>query len=260
MSEKFCLKWKNFQQNLSTSFGSLRENYDFTDVTLACGDGQQVEAHKVILAACSPFFQNLLKTNKHPHPLIYMRGVKAEDLVAVIDFMYFGEAMIHQEDMDNFWALAQELNIKGLASDVEGTTVVEDKTKHIHANGTLKEEQEQIVSENEIGEVVFENVIVGNVTLANTIDENHFNDIDDQIRSYLVRTEQKMPNGHPVFSCQVCDKKGHRTSITNHIESYHIEGSNQPCKDCGKSLKSRAVRKLHKCSGKKSNSLMDNTI
>ena len=142
-SEKFCLKWKHFQKNLSTSFGSLRENDDFTDVTLVCVDGQQVEAHKVILAAYSPFFQNILKTNKHPHPLIYMKGVKAEDLVAVIDFMYFGEAMIHQEDMDNFWALAQELNIKGLASDVEGTTVVEEETKYTPEISILTEEPDK---------------------------------------------------------------------------------------------------------------------
>ena len=249
-SEKFCLKWQHFQKNLSTSFGSLRDNGDFTDVTLACVDGQQVEAHKVILAACSPFFQNMLRSNKHPHPLIYMRGVKAEDLVAVIDFMYFGEAMIHQEDMDNFWALAQELNIKGLASDVEGTTVVEQESKYTPEISILTEEPE-----NEKDEVVFDNVIVENITVA-----NDFKDIDDQIRLYLVRTKQKMPNGHPVYSRQVCDKKGHRTSITSHIESYHIEGLAKLCDDCGKSLKSRAVRKLHKCSGKKSSSLMDNTI
>ena len=72
MSEKLCLKWNDFQENVNTAFGSLREDNEFADVTLACEDGQQIEAHKVILAASSPFFQNLLKSNKHPHPLIYM--------------------------------------------------------------------------------------------------------------------------------------------------------------------------------------------
>ena len=45
---------------------NLREDKYFTDVTLACEDGQQVEAHKVILAASSPFFQRLLERHKHP--------------------------------------------------------------------------------------------------------------------------------------------------------------------------------------------------
>ena len=108
--------------------------------------------------------------------------------------------------------------------------------------------------------MVFDNVIIENVRVANKSGATDFKDIDDQIRLYLVRTKQKMPNGQPVYSCQVCDKKGHRTSITNHIESYHIEGFAQLCDDCEKSLKSRAVRKLHKCSVKKYSSLMDNTI
>ena len=71
--EKLCLKWNDFQENAISAFGTLREDREFADVTLACEDGQQVEAHKVILASSSPFFLNLLRRNKHPHPLIYMR-------------------------------------------------------------------------------------------------------------------------------------------------------------------------------------------
>ena len=58
----------------------------FTDVTLACNDGKLVEAHKVILAASSSLLQNLLKRNKHSHPLIYTRGMKLEDLLSILDF------------------------------------------------------------------------------------------------------------------------------------------------------------------------------
>ena len=82
MSEKLCLQWNNFQDNIKIAFGNLRQANDFADVTLAWQDGQQVEAHKVILAASSPFIQKLLGKNKHAHPLIYMRGVKYDDLLA----------------------------------------------------------------------------------------------------------------------------------------------------------------------------------
>ena len=54
MSEKLCLKWNDFQDNVNTAFGNLREDNEFADVTLASEDGQQIEAHKVILAASSP--------------------------------------------------------------------------------------------------------------------------------------------------------------------------------------------------------------
>ena len=74
--EKLCLKWNDFQDVVQASLGELRSENDFTDVTLACEDGQLVEAHKVILAASSPFFQKLLGRNKHPHPLIYKKKVE----------------------------------------------------------------------------------------------------------------------------------------------------------------------------------------
>ena len=71
-SDKLCLQWNDFKQNISASLGDLRGDEDFTDVTLVCEDGQQVEAHKVILVASSPFFKELLRKNKHSHPLVYM--------------------------------------------------------------------------------------------------------------------------------------------------------------------------------------------
>ena len=119
MSEKLCLKWNDFQENVNTAFGSLRQDNDFADVTLACEDGQQIEAHKVILAASSPFFQNLLKRNQHHHPLIYMRGLKSEDLLAIVDFLYCGEANVFQENLDSFLAIAEELKLKGLMGQME---------------------------------------------------------------------------------------------------------------------------------------------
>ena len=45
-NDKFCLKWNDFENNVSTAFQELREDRDFFDVTLAC-EGNQLEAHKV---------------------------------------------------------------------------------------------------------------------------------------------------------------------------------------------------------------------
>ena len=80
--EKLYLRWNDFQENIKTTFTSLRKDDYFTDVTLACKDGIQVNAHKVILAVSSPYFENMLKINKHLHPIIYMRGIKSKDLFA----------------------------------------------------------------------------------------------------------------------------------------------------------------------------------
>ena len=114
--ERLCLQWNDFKENVSSAFGDLREDKDFTDVTLACEDGQQVEAHKVILSTSSPFFANLLRLNQHAHPLIFMRGLKMEDLTAIVDFLYFGEASVPKENLDSFLSIADELKLVGLSS------------------------------------------------------------------------------------------------------------------------------------------------
>ena len=46
--------------------------------------------------------------------MIYMRGMKAKDLIAIVDFIYHGEANVYQEDLEGFLALAEELQLKGL--------------------------------------------------------------------------------------------------------------------------------------------------
>ena len=112
------MQWNDFKENATSAFGILRNDNDFADVTLACEDGKQFEAHKVILASSSPFFQNILRRNKHPHPLIYMRGLKSEDLVTILDFLYCGEANVYQENLDSFLAIAEELQLKGLMGKV----------------------------------------------------------------------------------------------------------------------------------------------
>ena len=116
-SEKFCLKWNDFHQNIVSACQDLRKELDFSNVTLVCEDNHQIEAHRVILSACSPFFQTILEKNKHSHPMIYMKGFKAKDLSAIVDFIYLGEANIYQDDLDGFLALAEEFQLKGL--DVE---------------------------------------------------------------------------------------------------------------------------------------------
>ena len=74
MSEKLWVQRNNFKENVHSAFGRLKDEKEFTDVTLACEDGHQMEAHKVILAASSPFFDEMLQRIKHPRPLIYLGG------------------------------------------------------------------------------------------------------------------------------------------------------------------------------------------
>ena len=124
-SEKYCLKWNDFEHNISNSFKELRSDMDFSDVTLVTGEDQHIEANRTVLSACSPFFKAILSKNRHSHPMIYMRGLKAKDLEAAIDFMYTGEANIFQDDLDSFLSLAEELKLKGLTGVKDEDDIVD---------------------------------------------------------------------------------------------------------------------------------------
>ena len=135
-SENFCLRWNDFKENVNTTFALLRKDTDFADVTLACEDGYQVDAHKIVLGASSPIFHILLKRNIHAHPLIYMQGMKSENLLAIVDFMYNGKANIYQENLDTFLNIAEELQLKGLhESDEEDEEEIVDGNTPLNQNG-----------------------------------------------------------------------------------------------------------------------------
>jgi len=119
-SEKFCLRWNDFENNIGSAFRELRDDKDFFDVTLACED-EQISAHKVILSACSPFFRNTLRRNPHQHPLLYLKGVKYTDLQSVLNFMYHGEVNIAQEELNSFLSVAEDLRVKGLTQGQTGS-------------------------------------------------------------------------------------------------------------------------------------------
>ena len=47
-SEKLCLQWNDFKENILLSFQAQRDDRDFRDVTLAYEDGQHIEVYYII--------------------------------------------------------------------------------------------------------------------------------------------------------------------------------------------------------------------
>ena len=48
-----------------------------------------------------------------------MRGSKGNDIFAILDFIYNGEANVLQEDLDRFLSVAETLKLKGLLDPVK---------------------------------------------------------------------------------------------------------------------------------------------
>merc|ERR1719319_1847692 len=255
--EKLCLKWNEFQENTISAFGTLRHDKEFADVTLACEDGQQVEAHKVILASSSPFFLNLIKRNKHPHPLIYMRGLKSEDLVAMIEFLYFGEANVYQENLDSFLAVAEELQLKGLmgsgadeVKEVNNKPTVQEKAKN-HVLRKKNPKQDTTASDNTcVAKVESSPPLEGTVAVTDYTVAADLQDLDDKIKSMIGYSDNKIGRGaHPnqkAKVCKVCGKEGEMGLIRDHIEAHHITGVSHTCNICGRISRSRAALRVHK--------------
>ena len=125
------LVWDSFQSNIPRTFQDVRSSQEFSDVTLACEDDGLVEAHRVILASGSTFFQKLLSSaglGRHPHPLLYLRGVSGQELECVLDFLYHGEARVSQGDLQAFLGLAQQLGVRGLMEERNGKLLEAEET------------------------------------------------------------------------------------------------------------------------------------
>jgi len=96
----------------------IKDDAELFDVSIVCEDNDKhVEAHKLILSACSPFFRAVIKKLKHSHPLLYLRGVTHKNLVSIMSFLYNGEVNVCQDDLNSFLAAAEDLKIKGLTQN-----------------------------------------------------------------------------------------------------------------------------------------------
>lgn len=92
----------------------LLAGQQFVDVTLAC-DGHQVHCHRLVLAACSSYFESLLSENPCKHPIIILpKDIKLWEIHALVDFMYKGQVNVSQAGLPQLLKCAETLQIRGL--------------------------------------------------------------------------------------------------------------------------------------------------
>ncbi|XP_059615705.1 protein tramtrack, alpha isoform isoform X2 [Phlebotomus argentipes] len=126
--QQFCLRWNNHQPNFISVFSSLLHNETLVDVTLAA-DGSQLQAHKVVLSACSTYFESLFTSNPCRHPIVILKDVRYSDLKTLVDFMYYGEVNVSQERLPHIIKTAEMLKIKGLAEMSDAASLSKSESK-----------------------------------------------------------------------------------------------------------------------------------
>ena len=214
--ETFCLKWKTYSAHLTTAFRDIFNENKFSDVTLVCDDQTQLPAHKIVLSACSPVLGNILLNNPHPHPLLYLRGVKQHEMQSILQFMYLGEATILQDRINQFMEVAKELQVKELSRE---------DTDEEEIRNNVDE-----VDENEDQDIINDIFVDETRSVSSTLDELIAFDVDSaQHKS----DSGQVKNGKQDYICSDCGKGfAFRNSLQRHQKSKHEEGDIYSCNRC----------------------------
>ena len=238
MTEKFCLKWNDFQTNVSNTFRKLRTSEHFYDVTLVSDDQQQVQAHKVVLSSSSEYFKNILTSNKHSHPMLCLSGVNKEDLKNVLDFIYNGEIQICQDNLDTFLDIAQRFQLEGLIRGNEErneTEHFEYKHEGFQEHGKVDPGVMDIATESHINPVKTQKIIA--------MESSNFDNIEEIDRTIDGMMEKV--DGTRQRRCIPCGKISSTLQHAKEHAEIHIDGLSFPCQYCNKSFRSRHSLRIH---------------
>jgi len=262
--------WNNSQADIVKFFIKMRENQKFFDVTLVTDDGQHIQAHKLILAAASLFFEDIFLKNNHnqTNMLIYLKGIHSRELEHVLNFLYAGEAVISQEVVQVFLETAKELQVSGIdyedsfnsrqnqivndnknevkievvkSSDI---CLVEVSQKDINAESGSNEDNPQLITNLEHKDRGgFENSLeTKNKSMVRTCMENvqvnKNEELDVQVQQMLVKKDG-------LWECKFCGKTSlYCSTMREHTET-HIEGISQTCHICSKTFGTRHTLRVH---------------
>lgn len=118
----FHLKWNNHLQNMYCQLETLYSHQSLVDVSISCTDGI-LKAHRIVLSACSPYFESIFRDNYCKHPVIILKGVTSREMQALLKFMYKGSVEVLDADIQSFMYTANELKIRGLADELLKETI-----------------------------------------------------------------------------------------------------------------------------------------
>ena len=245
MAEKFCLKWNDFQTNVSNSFRKLRTSDNFYDVTLVSDDQQQVSAHKVVLSSSSEYFRNVLTSNTHAHPLLCLNGVNKGDLENILDFIYNGETQIYQDQLDQFLEIAQRFQVEGLLQGEKEKNEPEPEqeqfdSKHFPENNFMD------TFPVETGRDIVKTQKDQKLIVVESTNFENLEELDQKINNMFERID----GGGKTRRCIPCGKITRDTCNAREHAETHIDGLNFPCQYCEKTFRLRQSLRTHKCISK----------
>ena len=117
MQEDLLLVDSAHQDNLKEIMQQMIVSETFADVTLVGDDKKYIKAHKVILSACSPFIKSILQMDTDTNnAMIYLEGIQYAEIESLLQFVYFGEATLSQERVNDIVSVSKTLQIEELSN------------------------------------------------------------------------------------------------------------------------------------------------
>lgn len=120
-NSQYCLRWNNHKNNLLSAMDQLLHLEAFTDVTIACEEGRTLQAHRLVLSACSSYFKNLFvhtDNGNATHPIVVLKDVRASEMRALLEYMYRGEVNVEHDSLQSLLRVAESLKVKGLVEEI----------------------------------------------------------------------------------------------------------------------------------------------
>ena len=173
-----------------------------------------------------------------------------------MDFLYYGEANVLQENLESFLALAEEFKLKGLSGSSQSDEEPHQSKPHKSYRMPTERELEQhrisnfeapVKEKHFEGKYFEERTPDKTVALKNTGVSVELQDLDDQIKSMITKTNISAGLGKGFLAtCNVCGQQKPFMHMPQHIEANHITGISHSCDLCGKTSRSRNALKVHK--------------
>ena len=256
VDNNYLLTCDQHQVNSALTLRNIWEEEEFLDVTLACDDGQ-IAAHKVIISSASPFFRNILKRNPHSHPLLYIKGATKNYMQIILNFIYSGEAAVNEEDLNKFIALANSLEVRGLATD-DGEEMQNEEVPEISERlfkpksgapfknkskkrDCLVKDQSSIKFE-QPEEVPKDSSVVENEEMDSFLIQDLSN---TSMTDYHEKVTELMAKNGSSWDCLKCEYTvKHRGHLKEHVQK-HIEGYTFNCETCTRTFSSKNLLRHH---------------
>ncbi|XP_011863182.1 PREDICTED: protein jim lovell [Vollenhovia emeryi] len=173
LQSHYSLRWHNHLNHIQRAFEELLHAETLVDVTLICADSS-VKAHKVVLSACSPFFERIFAENPCKHPVIVLKDFSHHELSTLVHFIYRGEVQIAQEELPGLMKAAECLQVRGLSSSEPRPVSTEPRpsslastptrdlilaelpTPEVARHGTSEEDENALESTREMKPILFQ--------------------------------------------------------------------------------------------------------